>query len=196
MAGIDGITGDILAAAREEAGKIITAAEESAAASRAQAETDAKQLFDKLIEAARSKAEAESARAASQASLKKRQELLAAKQEIISGVIDKAKSMLCGLDDQAYFAMVIKLISKAAQAQDGEIAFGEKDLARIPEGFMEAANAAAKALGGRLKLSKDPAPVKNGFILKYGGIEENCSLDALFASRTDALVDKVNSALW
>ena len=61
---------------------------------------------------------------------------------------------------------------------------------------MKAADAAAKALGGSLKLSKDPAPVKNGFILKYGGIEENCSLDALFASRTDALVDKVNAALW
>ena len=196
MAGIDGITADILAAAREEAAKILGQAEESAEQTARQAEEDAKKLFDDIIASARAKAEEESARAASQAALKKRQALLAQKQEIISSIIEKAKTGLQEQDAEAYFAMVIKLIKKAARPQDGEIAFGAKDLARIPEGFEKAASEAAAELGGSLRIADKPAQVKNGFILRYGGIEENCSLDALFASRTDTLVDKVNAALW
>ena len=196
MAGIDGITADILAAAREEAGKILAQAQEQAQQTSAKAEEDSKKLFDDIIASARAKAEAESNRAASQAALQKRQALLAQKQEIISSIIERAKTALQEQGDEAYFAMVVKLIKKAARPQDGEIAFGAKDLKRLPEGFEAAANAAAKELGGTLKLAKDPVDIKNGFVLRYGGIEENCSLDALFASRTDSLTDKVNAQLW
>ena len=50
--------------------------------------------------------------------------------------------------------------------------------------------------GGSLTVSPEAAPIDNGFILKYGGIEENCSLRALFSSMKDQLQDKVNAALW
>ena len=106
MAGIDGITADILAAAREEAAKILGQAEESAEQTARQAEEDAKKLFDDIIASARAKAEEESARAASQAALKKRQALLAQKQEIISSIIERAKTTLQKQDAEAYFAMV------------------------------------------------------------------------------------------
>ncbi len=196
MAGIDGITGDILAAARNEAGELIQQAETAAAAVREKAQAEASQLFDKLIAQAREKAEAQTERAASQAQLKKRQTLLFEKQQIISEVIEKAKASLAAQDGAAYFAMTAKLIEKNARPQAGEIAFGAADLARLDASAKAAIEAAAKKAGGSLKIAEDAADIKSGFILRYGGIEENCSLDALFAEKADQLVDKVNRALW
>ena len=196
MAGIDGITGDILAAARQEAGEIIKIAEQEASQVKEKAEADAKQLFDGIIEAARAKAQAEHDRAASQASLNRRQTLLAAKQQIIGKIIEDAKASLAEQDDSAYFDMTAKLIRKAAWPQDGTIVFGKNDLKRITPEFEALILDAAKQAGGTLKISSEPADIKDGFILKYGGIEENCTLDAIFASMADTLTDKVNGTLW
>ena len=35
-----------------------------------------------------------------------------------------------------------------------------------------------------------------GFILIYGGIEENCSIDAMFAEKRDELLDQVRKILF
>ena len=147
-------------------------------------------------ESGRRAAEAQTERAASQAQLKKRQTLLFEKQQIISEVIEKAKASLAAQDGAAYFAMTAKLIEKNARPQAGEIAFGAADLARLDASAKAAIEAAAKKAGGSLKIAEDAADIKSGFILRYGGIEENCSLDALFAEKADQLVDKVNRALW
>ena len=92
--------------------------------------------------------------------------------------------------------MIAKLIEKNARPQDGEIAFSAADLARLDASAKEAVQAAAKKANGSLKVAKEAANIKSGFILRYGGIEENCSLDALFAEKADLLVDTVNRALW
>ena len=47
-----------------------------------------------------------------------------------------------------------------------------------------------------MKGSEDPGRIKSGFILSYGGIEENCSLDAIFAEKAETLRDLANSILW
>ena len=64
------------------------------------------------------------------------------------------------------------------------------------EGFAAVVNGIASEKGGSLRVSEEAAPIENGFLLKYGGIEENCSLKALFTSMRDRLQDKVNEALW
>ena len=38
--------------------------------------------------------------------------------------------------------------------------------------------------------------MNGGFVLAYGGIEENCSIDALFEERADALSDAVRKILF
>ena len=50
--------------------------------------------------------------------------------------------------------------------------------------------------GGSLTLSDDTADIDSGFILRYGGIEENCSLKALFADRQEELQDLVHKLLF
>ena len=49
---------------------------------------------------------------------------------------------------------------------------------------------------GSLTVSRTPADIENGFVLRYGGIDENCSLRALFEEKRETLQDIVNKILW
>ena len=84
---------------------------------------------------------------------------------------------------------IYSLISKYAQSGNGEIMLNERDLKRLPDGFIERANALLS--GGSLSLCKSSADISGGAVLVYGMIEENCSFEALLseykADITDAL---------
>ena len=54
----------------------------------------------------------------------------------------------------------------------------------------------AQEKGGSLVLKKEPREIDGGFVLVYGGVEENCSAGALFASQRDELADKVHAMLF
>ncbi len=55
----------------------------------------------------------------------------------------------------------------------------------------------AQEKGGSLVLKKEPREIDGGFVLVYGGVEENCSAGALFASQRDELADKGTcDAVW
>ena len=79
---------------------------------------------------------------------------------------------------------------------DGEIFFSPADLAKLPEGFADRIEETAKGRGGSLKISKEGRNIENGFILAYGGIEENCTLRAMFDAKRDELSDKVHRILF
>ena len=49
---------------------------------------------------------------------------------------------------------------------------------------------------GSLKVSKEGKNIENGFVLVYGGIEENCTLRAMFDAKRDELSDKVHRMLF
>lgn len=177
----------------------------AAALSKAQAQAD------ELAEAARSQAQAECdailqrgkaqaedllARAHSAAELQKRKAVLAQKQQLIAQTLDKAKQSLLALPDAQYFAVILKMAQKFALPQEGEIAFSHQDLARLPDGFENTLNNALKASGAKLVVSKEPCRIDGGFVLCYGGVEENCSFTALFDSAHEALQDKVHEILF
>ena len=54
----------------------------------------------------------------------------------------------------------------------------------------------AKEAGADLKISEEAAEIKNGFVLDFGGIEENCTFDALIDQNIEELQDKVKSLLF
>ena len=59
----------------------------------------------------------------------------------------------------------------------------------------EILKAAAEA-GGSLQLMKEPRPIEDGFVLVYGGIEENCTFRALLDAKKDELQDTVHRILF
>ena len=59
----------------------------------------------------------------------------------------------------------------------------------------EAGKIASRA-GGSLSFDSKPAPIESGFILSYGGIEENCSLKSIFAANKDQIQDTAMKVLF
>ena len=66
----------------------------------------------------------------------------------------------------------------------------------MPEGFSGRIRTIAAAKGGSLTLSDEPLEADGGFLLVYGGIEENCTLKAVFSAKREELSDQVNRMLF
>ena len=191
--------------------KITSQIQEEAEASAARRIEEARKEADQILAEAKAACEAmerESAeknaamkanhegRVKSSAEQQRRTALLGAKQQLIAEVIDQAYATLRDEDVKGYFLTMEKLIKTYALAEAGEIYFSAADLARMPADFEKKISAAAKEKGGSLVLKKEPKEIADGFVLVYGGIEENCTLKALFDAKRDQLQDKVNAILF
>ncbi|MDO4261148.1 MAG: V-type ATP synthase subunit E [Eubacteriales bacterium] len=135
-------------------------------------------------------------RAASSAEQQRKLVLLETRQEIIADVIADAYRTLKEEDTASYFLTMEKLLKTYVLAEDGEICFSAADLDRMPADFEKKIKEAAKEKGGSLTLRREPADIESGFVLIYGGIEENCTLKALFDAKRDQMQDRVNEILF
>lgn len=125
-----------------------------------------------------------------------RNSILRAKQQVIEQAIDKARESIAGLNDEEYFNVLEKLLRKNVQQGQGKICFSKKDLDRIPNGFEDRVKEIVAENQGELVIDKEPANIKDGFVLVYGEIEENCTLKALFDSNIDRIKDIANKQLF
>ena len=192
MTGLDKMISQIQDEAKAEAERRVAEAREEAR----QAAAEGEAMGDALLGQAEEEAERCLERVRSSADMKRRMTLLQAKQEVIAGVLEKAYEKLDSLDEAAYFDLIRRLLIQYAQPLDGEICFSERDRKRLPSGFEKEMAKIAAEKGGTLRLGEKYADVKNGFILVYGGIEENCTFRALFDSRKEALQDAARKVLF
>lgn len=196
MTGLEKITSQIQEEAKDSAAKKLEAAKKEADEILAEAKKACGAMEAEAAEKdALLKTNYES-RAKSSAEQQRRTALLRAKQEIIADVIEEAYVTLKKKDAKGYFLTMEKILKTYALAEDGEIYFSKEDLARMPAGFEKKIEAAAKEKGGSLVLKKEPKAIADGFVLVYGGIEENCTLRALFDAKRDQLQDQVNAILF
>lgn len=196
MTGLEKMKSQILEEAKaNDDGKI---AEAKAQAERILEEAKAETL--KSVESISQKSKIDVAnyqdRVKSSLDLQNRNKILQAKQDLIHEILDKAYEKLEHMETGEYFEIILKLVEKYALAQDGMICFGKADLERMPEGFREKVKQAAAAKGGALSLSEEGRNIKNGFVLVYGGIEENCTLRAIFDAKKDEMADQIHRLLF
>ncbi len=197
MAGVDTIKNEILQEAEESARGIIADAEAAKAEAIEAAKAEIAEASAKNEAKAKADAAAHIERAEAKAESESRRAVLAARSEVISDVIEKAYEKLKGRDSASYFAMLYGMVGAAAHGEEGTIVLSPADMQRLPSDFENNVNKAAAAKGGSLKL--DPAgdpSIDSGFVLKYAGIDENCSLSAIFESRKTDLSDIVYRKLW
>lgn len=128
--------------------------------------------------------------------LQKRTKLLAAKQEVIADVLAQSYDRLKTMDTGEYFAMLLKLAEKYVLPQEGFMYFSQADLSRMPDGFKSDVKKLAETKGGKLNISGEGRNIENGFVLAYGGIEENCTLKAIFDAKRDEFADKIHHILF
>lgn len=196
MSGLDKIKSQILDEANHSAEAKIAEANEKAeqmlSEAKAEAEAEVSRISAKSQEAVAVYAD----RVKSSGEMQRKQAILQAKQEVIADVLNRAYEKVCAQDTAAYFEMIQKMLEKYAQPGDGIISFNAKDLGRMPKGFEAEIKKAAKEKGGSLKLSEEARDMDGGFILVYGGVEENCTIRAMFDAKRDHLSDKVHEMLF
>ena len=91
---------------------------------------------------------------------------------------------------------LLKMLDKYALPEAGEIFFAASDLARMSNDFRAEVEKSAASKGGSLVISEEGRKIENGFVLAYGGIEENCTLQAIFDAKKDELSDKVHRIIF
>jgi len=175
---------EILAKAKAEAEEILNEAKAEAA----------KQTAATEAETARQVAEiGRSGVSAQQRS--RRERILGTKQRIISEVMQNAKEKLIALPGPDYFALLIELAATAATVGKGVVLLNENDRRRLPSDFEEKLSGKLPA-GAQLIVSGETRPIDGGLILKYGGIEQNSSFDAIFNARRDEFLDLIRDQLF
>ena len=196
MDGLEKIAEQIRAQAQQSADETIADARRRAEELRAQTEAEDAEAARQMNEQAQRDAKAECARAQSAAEAEGRRALLAEKQKLIAQAIAEAHRRLTALPDDEYFALLAKLAGENCLPQPGELLLSPKDLARMPAGFPAQVQAAAQQKGGALTVAAQTRAIDGGFVLVYGGIEENCSFEALLAAQSEQLQDVVHRALF
>lgn len=197
MAGVDTIKNEILQEAEESAKGIIAEAEKAKADRIEAAKAEIADTTAKNEAKAKAESAAHISRAEAKAESEGRRAVLSARSEVINDVIEKAYEKLKGRDSASYFSMLIDMVGAAAHGEEGTIVLSPADMQRLPSDFENNVKAAAAKKGGSLKLDTngDPA-IDSGFVLKYSGLDENCSLKAIFDSRRTDLADIVYRKLW
>ena len=196
MTGLEKITDQIQEEAKASAARRLEAAQKEADAVIAEAKNVCAAMETETAEKIAAMKVNYEGRIKSSAEQQRRTALLRAKQEIIAEVIEEARLTLKKKDAQSYFLTLEKILKTYALAENGEIYFSAEDLARMPADFEKKIKTAAKEKGGSLVLKKEPKAIADGFVLVYGGVEENCTLKALFDAKKDELQDKVNAILF
>ena len=196
MTGLEKIINQILEDARKDADMVIAQAKEKADEILTQAKADSSKLQEEIFRKSEKDIENYRKRAQSSADMKKRTAILKAKQETICEMLEKAYEAVCGEDAPAYFSRIERMLQVYAQPGEGVIYFSQKDLDRMPQDFPNKIQDAARNAKGSLKLSDKGIGIENGFVLSYGGVEENCTLRAVFDMKKDELTDKVHKMLY
>lgn len=190
MSGLDKIINGIALEADAEAKKTGADAKEKAERIIRRARERGREIVSEAHAAAETESAKIAARANAAADAAKKRAVLREKQRIISEVCENAVALVEGCDPQKYFELLQRLLDKYAEDKPGEIVLSDRAKTRITPEF----SAAIKERG--LTLSERQGDFRGGFILVYGDIEENCTLEALMESGRDSLHDTISKFLF
>ena len=196
MTGLEKMVERITGEARAAADKKVEDARSQAAVILEDTEKETKKLCAAIREKSKGELAASQERNQSAMDLMRRTEILKAKQKLIRETIDKACESFCNVEGDADYKVLEDMVAKFARPEEGQMLLSAKDFDQAPDDFTQKIEAAAKKAGGSLTVQKTQVSIGKGFVLSYGGIEENCSFKALFADKKDELQDLVSRILF
>lgn len=142
MEGIEKITAKIAQDAQAEIDRLTAETDEKARAIRANAENQAQQEANEIVEKGRMAASERLERLQSAARMERRKLELAAKQEVLGEAFDLALEKLCTLPEQEYVALLTRLALEASSSGREQLIFSRKDRNTVGKQVVIAANEA------------------------------------------------------
>lgn len=196
MSGLEKMKARIIEEAEDSAREIISQADAQAEDIVGSARKGAEEEARQILEQAEKDAAEYGKRTKAALDMQRKQLVLRAKQEMIAEVIDQAYDKVLNLGEKEYFGLMRKLLEKYILPGEGVICFSKKDLERMPTSFRKVIEETASEAGASLSISGQPEQIDGGFLLVYGGIEENCTIRALFDEKKEELSDMANRCLF
>ena len=198
MKGTEKIIAHIRADGDAEAKKIIDAASKQAEEKRAESFKAALSEYEKLMQAGNAECEDILSGSRRIAEMGAKKSVLSVKQEMISAAFDAARDEIVNMPRDKYTQFLARMAAEAAASGMEEIVLNARDKAEVGKAVCKAANEllSAKGTPGKLTVSEDTADISGGVIVRFGGIETNCSIDALIRQRRSGLSTEVAAALF
>lgn len=198
MKGTEKIIAHIRADGDAEANKIIDAASKQAEEKRAESFKAALSEYEKLMQAGNAECEDILSGSRRIAEMEAKKSVLSVKQEMISAAFDAAREEIVNMPRDKYTQFLARMAAEAATSGMEEIVLNARDKAEVGKSVCKAANEllSAKGTPGKLTVSEDTADISGGVIVRFGGIETNCSIDALIRQRRSGLSTEVAAALF
>ena len=198
MKGTEKIIAHIRADGDAEAKRIIDAASKQAEEIRAESFKASLSEDEKLMKAG--KAECEDILSGSRriAEMEAKKSVLSVKQEMVASAFDAAQEEIVNMPRDKYTQFLARMAADAATVGEEEIILNEFDKKELGKDVCKAANELLQAKGvpGALTLSEDTADISGGLIVRFGGIETNCSIDALIRQRRSGLSTEIAAVLF
>ena len=198
MKGTEKIIAHIRADGDAEAKKIIDAASKQAEEKRAESFKAALSEYEKLMQAGNAECEDILSGSRRIAEMEAKKSVLSVKQEMISAAFDAAREEIVNMPRDKYTQFLARMAAEAAASGMEEIVLNARDKAEVGKSVCKAANEllSAKGTPGKLTVSEDTADLSGGVIVRFGGIETNCSIDALIRQRRSGLSTEVAAAMF
>jgi V/A-type H+-transporting ATPase subunit E len=198
MKGTEKIIAHIRADGDAEAKKILDAAAKQAEEIRAASFKEALSEYERLMQAGNAECEDILSGSRRIAEMEAKKSVLSVKQEMISAAFDAAREEIVNMPRDKYTQFLARMAAEAAASGMEEIVLNARDKAEVGKAVCKAANEllSAKGTPGKLTVSEDTADISGGVIVRFGGIETNCSIDALIRQRRSGLSTEVAAALF
>lgn len=181
--------------AAEQEKRILADAEEKAAALLQSAEEEAASECAAILQAAEEKAQRTRRNAESAAVGLKRKRLLAEKSRILHAEIEAFRQELEEKPDEEYFAYFARQLE--TYADGGEIVLSQKEAGRDAAVLRRKLKEWKEKSGREFTLSAAfDSSLPSGLLVRYGKIEENLSLEAIFQEREDRMKDRLSELLF
>ena len=155
----------------------------------------ARDEYSNMVSAGVKECEADAQRVKRVAEMECRKDILALKQDMISEAFKLAQEKLAAMQGDEYVDFLVKLAVKASGSGERELIMNSRDRAEVGAVVIEKAN---NELNGKavLSLSEETREIAAGLIVKAGGIEVNCSVESLVASKRALLSSQLAQIMF
>lgn len=198
MKGTEKIIAHIRADGDAEVKRILDEASKQAEEKRAESFKTALAEYEKLMQAGNAECEDILSGSRRIAEMEAKKSVLSVKQEMVSAAFDAARDEIVNMPRDKYTQFLARMAAEAATDGTEEIVLNAADKAELGKAVCKAANELLQAKGvpGKLTVSEDTADISGGVIVRFGGIETNCSIDALIRQNRSGLSTEVAAALF
>jgi len=198
MNGAEKIKERILEDAKKLHDKILDEANAQARSIISEAEKEAFQKLTLMTEKAKEEAVLIKQRYKAAESMEERKNMLKVRQECIDEAFDAALRKLSDMPDDKYGLFIEGIILNNVKNEDGIIVFNDRDKKRLGEKFISEINRKLKRKGmsAVLSLAKDSLDASGGFVLRYGELEINCTLEIILDMQRPNMETEVAKILF